>query len=118
MASDSFSAVERSVVWKVAPTANQLDHLGLAAESIGIDRAFMLAEKPDDGCHVGRDRRIDAEQIGDREMTAILAIPPGKQEVRDPPRLAGVGSSDLDQPVEGIARGSFTEGALVHGIRL
>lgn len=78
----------------------------------------MLAEKPDDGCHMGRDRRVDAEQIGDWEMTAIIAIPPGKQEVRDPPRLTGVGPSDLDQPVEGIARGGFAEGSVVDGIRL
>ena len=67
---------------------------------------------------MGCDRGIDAEQIGDREMTAILSIPPCKQEVRDPARLPGVGPSDLDQPVEGIARGGFAEGSLVPGIRL
>ena len=61
---------------------------------------------------------VDAEQIGDWEMTAIIAIPPGKQEVRDPSRLTGVGSSDLDQPVEGMARGGVAEGSLVHGISL
>ena len=69
---------------EIPPAANQFDHLGLAAEGIWINRAFMLAEETDDRRDVGRDRRVDAEQIGDREVPAILAVPPGQKEVCDP----------------------------------
>src|SRR3546814_3442103 len=68
----------------IPPAADQFDHLGLAAEGIRIDRAFMLTEETDDRRDVGRDRRVDAEQIGDRKVPAILAVPPGQKEVCDP----------------------------------
>ena len=34
------------LVGEIPPPADELDHLGLATEGVGIDRAFMLAENP------------------------------------------------------------------------
>src|SRR3546814_19989968 len=79
------------LVAEIPPTIDQLDHFGLAIERVRIDCAFVLAEKPDDRGDVRRDRRIDADEIGEREMSTILAVPPRKEEVRHAPRLPGVG---------------------------
>src|SRR3546814_14197454 len=67
------------LVAEIPPTIDQLDHFGLAIERVRIDCAFVLAEKPDDRGDVRRDRRIDAEEIGEREMSTILAVPPRKE---------------------------------------
>src|SRR3546814_14135051 len=80
-------------------TIDQLDHFGLAIERVRIDCAFVLAEKPDDRGDVRRDRRLDAEEIGEREMSTILAVPPRKEEVRNAPRLLGVGTGPVDEAV-------------------
>src|SRR3546814_7246198 len=73
------------LVAEIPPTIDQLDHFGLAIERVRIDCAFVLAEKPDDRGDVRRDRRIDAEEIGEREMSTILAVQPRKEEVRHEP---------------------------------
>src|SRR3546814_14080876 len=78
------------LVAEIPPTIDQLDHFGLAIERVRIDCAFVLAEKPDDRGDVRRDRRIDAEETGEREMSTILAVPPRKAEVRAAPPLHGV----------------------------
>lgn len=93
-----------SVVVEVAPAVNMLDQLGLAGEGVWIDRALMLTEKADDRGHV---RHIDAEQICDRKMAAVVPVPPGEQEIGDAARLAIVGARDINQVAEGILDRSF-----------
>ena len=60
----------------------------------------MSAEKADDGGDVVGDRAVETEQVGDREMAEIDAVPPGQKEVGDARRLAGVGLGDGEEPVE------------------
>src|SRR3546814_12169886 len=79
-----------------------------------IDCAFLLAEKPDARGDVRRVRRIDAEEIGEREMYTILAVPPRKEEIRNAPRLPGVGTGHVDEAVERVLCGSFADRSSVH----
>src|SRR3546814_16844969 len=108
----SSDLVGKLLVAEIPPAADQFDHLGLAAEGIRIDRAFMLTEETDDRRDVGRDRRVDAEQIGDRKVPAILAVPPGQQDVCDPEGLSGVGSGNCVEAHEGVVCGGLAEGSL------
>src|SRR3546814_20350632 len=64
-----------------ARTVEQGNQLVTIPPGIGVDRTGMLAEEAEHGRHIGRDRIIDAEQIGDREMTPIVAVPPGEEEI-------------------------------------
>src|SRR3546814_12806871 len=73
------------------------------------------SDLPDDRGDVRRDRRIDAEEIGEREMSTILAVPPRKAEVRHAPRLPGVGTGHVDEAVERVLCGRFAERSFVHG---
>src|SRR3546814_20817179 len=61
------------LVAEIPPTIDQLDHFGLAIERVRIDCAFVLAEKPDDRGDVRRDRRIEAAEIGEREMRSEVS---------------------------------------------
>src|SRR3546814_5499437 len=60
----------------------------------------MLAEEAEHGRHIGRDRIIDAEQIGDREMTPIVAVPPGEEEIGGTACLAGIALRQREQAGE------------------
>src|SRR3546814_6601913 len=48
----------------------------------------------------GRDRIIDAEKIGDREMTPIVAVPPGEEEIGGTACLAGIALRQREQAGE------------------
>src|SRR3546814_967438 len=102
------------LVAEIPPTIDQLDHFGLAIERVRIDCAFVLAEKPDDRGGVRRDRRIDAQEIGERAMYTLLAVPPRKGEGRHAPRLPGDGTGPAPEAVGRVLCGGFPTRSLVH----
>ncbi len=100
----------RSVA-EVSPARHWIDHLGLAAEGIRIDRTLVLTKEADDRCDMCGDPRIDPEEARDR----------GKWRQSSPFHLASrklaarrvcprVRSRDRHQPVERILCSQFTEG--------
>src|SRR3546814_13480394 len=87
------------LVAEIPPTIDQLDHFGLVIERVRIDCAFVLAEKPDERSDVRRDRRIEADELGERDMSTILAVPPRKEDVLHAPRLPVLGTGHVDEEV-------------------
>src|SRR5436305_997783 len=83
------------------PQGNDILHLFGETETVDIDgAAVVLAEKADHArdvvCHVD----VEAEHVGDLEMTKLRAIPPGHQKVRDAARLPGVAHGERDKPCQ------------------
>src|SRR3546814_1886234 len=74
----------------------------------------MLAENADECGYVRLNRRIVAEEFGEREMSPIRAVPPRKEEVRHAPRVPGVGTGHVDEAVERVLCGRFAERSFVH----
>src|SRR3546814_6421254 len=85
-----------------APTVDQIGHLTaiLVAESIDVDGPAMLTEKRKDGSHVSGNVPVNDEQVSQREVSPMVAVPPCEEKIRDAGRLAGLGASKGYQAVK------------------
>lgn len=71
--------------WSIAPPLDKIGHGVSLAESVGINRARMLAQKREDGSHIGRYRTIHAERVGKAPL--LTQLPPVADDVMLEPIL-------------------------------
>src|SRR3546814_3914046 len=99
-----------------APTVDQIGHLTaiLVAESIDVDGPAMLTEKRKDGSHVSGNVPVNAEQVSQREVSPLVAVPPCEEKIRDAGRLAGVGARKVYQAVKRGLQLGVSENFYIH----
>jgi hypothetical protein len=78
----------------------KIHHVAAIAEVVGVDRPRVASEVSNDAGDVVGDRSVESEQVCDREMAEIGAVPPCEEEIGDAGGLAGVRLGDGEKPVE------------------
>src|SRR3546814_5126958 len=74
----------------------------------------MLTEKRKDGSHVSVNVPVNAEQVSQREVSPLVAVPPCEEKIRDAGRLAGVGARKVYQAVKRGLQLGVSENFYIH----
>jgi len=83
------------------PLLDYICHRLPVSESIRIDGAGLFTKERKNRGHVSSDSPANAEQIRNREMSPVIAIPPRQEKVCSACALPGVGPREVNEPFQG-----------------